>query len=84
MQLRFALTSLVTAIMATTVIQTTAVAKSANSSFAGSKMVSTRPAPTPPRTQPQVQQVDRKLKLNCYHTRERNQFGVPVPRAHCG
>jgi hypothetical protein len=60
--------------------------KGANSSFAGSKSVQTRPTPLPPRTtgRPQVNVIDHKIKLRCYHTRERNEFGVSVHRTHCG
>jgi hypothetical protein len=65
-------------------------ARMGNSSFAGSKgvssAVSSRPTPSPPRTteRPQLNLVNHKLKLRCYHTREQNQFGVFVHRTHCG
>ena len=58
----------------------------ANSGFAGSKSVQTRPQPLPPRTtgRPQVNMIDHKLKLRCYHTRGRTEFGMPVHRTYCG
>ena len=60
-------------------------ARMGNSSFAGSKGVSSRPAPTPPRTTERPQLVHSTVKLfRCYHTRERNQFGITVHRTHCG
>jgi len=55
-----------------------------NANFAGSKSVMTRPMPMPPRVQDRPQlNVGMKIKLNCYHTRERNESGVWVHRTHC-
>jgi hypothetical protein len=55
-----------------------------NANFAGSKSVMTRPTPMPPRVQPQIHRIEPRIKLNCYHTRERNELGVYVHRTHCG
>jgi hypothetical protein len=49
--------------------------------------VASRPTPMPPRTtteRPQLNVVNNKLKLRCYHTRGQNQFGIHVHRAYCG
>jgi hypothetical protein len=56
----------------------------ANSGFAGSKSVQTRPTPLPPRTTRQNINVINHKVFRCYHTRGRNEFGMPVPRTYCG
>jgi hypothetical protein len=65
-------------------LSTVAHAKSANSGYAGSGSVSSRPIPTPPRVQGTPTMIKSNLKLNCYHTRERNKMGIYVHRTHCG
>ena len=55
----------------------------AHTGFGGSKMDSSRVTPiqTPVKASPP--RIDAKLKLHCYHTRQRNELGVYVDRTLC-
>lgn len=85
---RPALMSMITLATAVAAIASVSVAQAGvgNANFAGSKSVMTRPIPTPPRVQdrPQLNHIEAKIKLHCYHTREPNELGVYVHRTHCG
>lgn len=78
----------VTIAMMSVVLSLSAVAanaKTGNSGYAGSGSVSTRPTPTPPRSNEKPPMIkNHGVKLNCYHTREQNKFGIYVHRTHCG
>ena len=48
-----------------------------------SSAMAPRALPSLPDVKPRPHIIDAKIKLNCYHTRERNELGVWVYRTQC-
>jgi hypothetical protein len=58
-------------------------AQAGMSNISVSPGVGTRVTPNIPDVTARPHMIDAKIKLNCYHTRELNEFGVWVHRTHC-
>ena len=72
------------ATLAAMISMSAAQAGMGNANLGGSGMNNTRVTPSMPDVKAKQPTIDAKIKLNCYHTRERNELGVYVHRTHCG
>ena len=45
--------------------------------------IGSRVTPSIPDVKAKPHMIDARIRLNCYHTRERNELGVWVHRTHC-
>ena len=55
-----------------------------NVNLGGSRINNSHVTPSLPDVKAKPPTIDAKIKLHCYHTRERNELGVYVHRTHCG